>query len=295
MPINHDPLPIQYLGVSGATYPCVYAMITILTSPYPCRAITVLFCHKRPSEDSYAVCFIIWDWLDHEITIIPDGFGTHNGTGGWGLAVVLELIEFYQIPLQEKWVDPNQFERIADGYLTADDLQQLHQPDFGAPSWPFHKGNFGLELWSQLPRETSPFPYWLVEPELIEDVKTLEQNPGIAVFQAVRRLEIIVREIGEYPARLIGKPLIEEAMGESERAHLRPHGATEDEQLAWFNLFRGVIGAFKNPESHRDQKLSLEDAIGQILTVNTLIRKLKQDFPEKFQNEDQTDDEEEDQ
>src|SRR5216684_9050142 len=186
MPINREPLPIQYLGVRGATYPCVYAMMTILTSPCRCRAITVLFCHKRPGEDSNAVCFIIWDWFDHEITIVPDGFGMHNGTGGWGLAIVLELIEFYQIPLQEKWVDPDQFERIADGYLTADDLQQLHQPDFGAPSWLFHKGNFGSELWSQLPRETSPFPYWLVEPELIEDVKTLEQNPGIAVFQAVR-------------------------------------------------------------------------------------------------------------
>lgn len=141
--------------------------------------------------------------------------------------------------------------------------------------------------------ETAQFPYWVIEPELLDDIKDLERNPGSAVFQAVRRLEIIVRNIGEYPAKLIGKPLIEEAMGESERGRLKPLGAIEDERQAWFSLFRGAIGAFKNPESHRDQQLKLEDAIGQILAVNMLLRKLKQDFPDKFRKEEPTNSEDE--
>jgi len=268
-------------------------MVTILTSPYRCREITVLFCRKRPEEDSYAVCFVVWDWLDCEITIIPDGFGTHQGTGGWGLAVVLSLIQFYQIPLKEKWVEAEQFEQIAKGYPTARDRQDLHQADHGTPSWLLHEGNFGSALWSQVEYETAQFPYWMIEPELLDDIKDLERHPGSAVFQAVRRLEIIVRMIGEYPAKLIGKPLIEEAMGESERGRLKPLGATEDERQAWFSLFRGAIGAFKNPESHRDQQLKLEDAMGQILAVNTLLRKLKQDFPDKFRKEEPTNSEDE--
>src|SRR6266702_5575292 len=132
----------------------------------------------------------------------------------------------------------------------------------------------------------------MIEPELLQDIKDLERNPGIAVFQVVRRLEIIVRTIGEYPAKLIGKPLIEEAMGENERGRLKPLGATEDERQAWFSLFRGAMGAFKNPESHRDQQLKLEDAIGQILAVNTPLRKLRQDFPDKFRKEEHTSSEE---
>jgi len=56
-------LPIQYLGRSGTTQPCVEAMVTILTSPYRCREITVVFQEKQPGEDSYAVCFVVWDWL----------------------------------------------------------------------------------------------------------------------------------------------------------------------------------------------------------------------------------------
>ncbi len=285
---RHPALPIQYLGRSGTTQPCIEAMVTILTSPYRCREITVVFQQKQPGEDSYAVCFVVWDWLGCEITIVPDGFGTHAGTGGWGLEVVLSLILFYQIPLKEKWVEARQFERIASGHPTARDCEQLHQADHCTPSWPFHVGDFGSRLWAQVAYETAQFPYWLIEPELLGDVKDVEHNPGGAVFQAVRRLEIIVRTIGEYPAKLIGKPLIEEAMGESERGRLKPLGATEDERQAWFSLFRGVIGAFKNPESHRDQQLKLEDAIGQILAVNTLLRKLKQDFPDKFRKEEPT-------
>src|SRR5260370_38952719 len=235
-------------------------MVTMLTSPYWCREITVVFQKKQPGEGSYAVCFVIWDWLGCEMTIVPDGFGTHNGTGGWGLAVVLSLIQFYQIPLKEKWVEADQFERIANGYPTARDRQQMHQADYRAPSWRFHEGDFGSGLWAQVASEPAQFPDWVIEPELLDDIKDLERNPGGAVFQAARRLEIILHEIGAYPANLIGQRLIDQAMGES--GPLRPLGATTSERDAWVHLFRGAIGAIRNPEGHRDQQRKLKDATG---------------------------------
>ncbi len=88
---------------------------------------------------------------------------------------------------------------------------------------------------------------------------------------------------------MIGQRLIDQAMGES--GSLRPLGATTSERDAWVHLFRGTVGAIRNPEGHRDQQLKLEDAIGQILTVNTLLRKLKQDFPDKFRKEEPADSE----
>ena len=114
MPTKEDrgPLLIQYLGKRGATYPCVRAMVTILTSPYSCREMTVVFRELAHREEDTDVCFVVWDWLSCEITIVPDGFGTHSGTGGWGLGVVLALIQFYQIPLKEKWVEADQFDAI---------------------------------------------------------------------------------------------------------------------------------------------------------------------------------------
>jgi hypothetical protein len=269
-------------------------MVTILTSPYRCREMTVVFQEQQPGEDSHAVCFVVWDWLGCEITIVPDGFGTHAGTGGWGLAVVLGLIEFYQIPLKEKWVEARQFKRIASGHPTVRDREQLHHADYCVPSWPFHVRDFGSHLWAQAVYETTQFPYWLVEPELPSDVKDIERNPAGVVFRAARRLEIILREIGVYPANVVGQRLIDQAMGES--GPLRPLGATTSEREAWVHLFRGAVGAIRNPEGHRDQQLKLEDAVCQILTINMLLRKLKQDFPEKFRKEAGTnsEDEEED-
>jgi hypothetical protein len=123
----------------------------------------------------------------------------------------------------------------------------------------------------------------LIEPELLNDAKGIERNPNLAVFQAARRLEMVMHGLGPYDAHLTGEQLVNEAMGTGKP--FEPHGATSNERLAWANLFRGAIGAFRNPQAHRDQQLKLEDAIGQILTINTLLRKLKADFPDKFRQE----------
>jgi Protein of unknown function (Hypoth_ymh) len=112
-------------------------------------------------------------------------------------------------------------------------------------------------------------------------VKGITANPGSALFRAVRRLEILIRQIGGYPAELFGTRLIDEAMGEGKP--LFPHGAVLNEQKAWANLSRGAMAALRNPEGHRDQQLSVEEAGSQILTVNMLLRKLKRDFPDRFQ------------
>lgn len=109
-----NPLGIQYLGVPGSTLDCVRAMVTILTSPYPCREITIVV-ERRRGEDHQAVCFVVWGWVGHDITIVPNGFGTHGGTGGWGLGLVLHLMEFYRVTVNVQWVDAEMFDRIARG------------------------------------------------------------------------------------------------------------------------------------------------------------------------------------
>jgi hypothetical protein len=289
MPARRNRFPVQYLGVRGDTHSCVDAMMTILTGSHRCREITVVFCRPRPQPNpgrghhrvTYAVLFVVWDWLDCDITIVPDGFGTHHGTGGWGLAVVLDLIQFYRVPLSEKWVDEERFDRIADGFPTERDVKELHQQDHVAPSWPLYQGEFGPKFWVDLyPGGPWAFPYWLMEPELMEDVRGAEQDPDGAVFRAVKRLEVILRQMGDYDASILGLDLVNKAMGN--QGQFVPHGETESERIAWANLFRGAMGAFKNPQSHRDVKLSEFEATEQILAVNLLIGKLKHDFPDRF-------------
>ncbi len=159
----------------------------------------------------------------------------------------------------------------------------MHEPDHRAPSWPSYPQDYkyrGHVLWTDLPHETSQFPYWLIEPELLGDVKDIERNPGLAVFQAARRLERVIRSLDPSLAGLIGQDLINQAMREGRP--WEPQGEAASERQAWANLFRGVVGAIRNPEGHRDQQLSLKDAIGQVFTLNMLLRKLKADFPDHF-------------
>jgi hypothetical protein len=130
----------------------------------------------------------------------------------------------------------------------------------------------------------------VIESELLNDIKDLERNSGSAVFQAARRLEMVIRSLDPSLAEQVGQPLINQTM--SEGRPFEPHGATASERQAWAHLFRGVVGAIRNPEGHRDQQLKREDAIGQILTVNMLLRKLKADFPERFQKEEEENNEE---
>jgi hypothetical protein len=282
---------IQYLGVPGCTAECVQAMVTILTSPFPCREVTVLFCPKHPDDEHYAVSFVVWDWLGSDVPVVPDGFGTHDDTGGWGLEVVLELILFYQVPLKEKWIkNVEQFERINRGRPTERDLRALHESDHQAPSWQLHVGTFGPHLWSHaLTGEPETFPYGLLEPELLEDVQGAERDPASAVFRATKRLEVVIRDAAGLDAHLVGLDVVNEAMRDGNQTRgpglLIPKGATASEVQAWTNLFRGAIGALRNPVVHRDVKLTVKSASTMILTVSMLLRKLKADYPEKFVKE----------
>jgi hypothetical protein len=278
------PLPYQFLGDSGTTFPCLKAMVAILTSPYRPRSITAVFRDRPPGQRTTDVCFVVWDWLGHKATIVSDGFGTHHGEGGRGFAAVCDLIELYEIPLQEHEAGDAQFERIAYGYPTEQDLEQLRH---AGPASYYHlrslARDFGRQLWQdEPPRFNTPVPYWVMEPELLGDLKDIQRSPGSAVFQVARRLEMLMRDAAGLPAMVSGELLIHTALGQHKPLEMK--GTTAHETESWVHLFLGVLGAFKEPLNHHDQPLGLEDAIAQILTINLLLRKLKQDHPERFQD-----------
>lgn len=280
---NKSPLEYQYLGASGDTGACMRAMIAILTSPYRPRAITAVLRQMREDQTTTSVCFVVWDWIGDKATLISDGFGTHHGEGGRGLATVIDMIQFYDIPLQEFWAESDQFRRIAYGHPTRADLDQLRSADAASLYNLLSLSEFGLQLWLEEPtqlRDQTPLPHWLMVPELIDILKEVEHNSANAVFQAARRLETVIREVCQLPAMVSGELLLNQALSVGKPLELK--GATTYETQSWFQLFEGVIGAFKEPHSQREQTLEREDALAQILTINLLLRKLRQDYPEKF-------------
>ena len=71
----------------------------------------------------------------------------------------------------------------------------------------------------------------------------------VAVFVAMRSVEARVRWLAGLDASLVGTKLMSEAFGAGKRLRFPRDDAGEANGV--MDLFRGAMGAFKNPTSHR--------------------------------------------
>ncbi|MCC8432994.1 TIGR02391 family protein [Reyranella aquatilis] len=93
-----------------------------------------------------------------------------------------------------------------------------------------------------------------------------------AILQAMKAVEVSVREAAELPDSAIGVKLMREAFAPS-KGKLTDMSAEIGEQVARMELFAGAIGSYKNPQSHRDVNLdNPEEAIEMIMIANHLLR-----------------------
>jgi uncharacterized protein (TIGR02391 family) len=94
----------------------------------------------------------------------------------------------------------------------------------------------------------------------------------VAVFQAMKAVEVAVRETSGLGDGLVGVKLMREAFN-PERGVLTDMTAEAGERTARMELFAGAIGSFKNPHSHRDVNLNNPlEAIEAIYLANSLLR-----------------------
>jgi uncharacterized protein (TIGR02391 family) len=94
----------------------------------------------------------------------------------------------------------------------------------------------------------------------------------VAAFQAMKAVEIYVREAGGFDAGDIGTDLMRKAFHE-DAGPLTDKSAERSERQARSSLFAGAIGSYKNPHSHRDVDINgPEEAIEIVLLANHLLR-----------------------
>ena len=93
-----------------------------------------------------------------------------------------------------------------------------------------------------------------------------------AAFEAMKAVEVAVREAAGYGPEKIGVNLMQDAFSQG-KGPLTDTAAPSAEQVSRMNLFCGAIGSYKNPQSHRD--VNLDDpveALEIILLANHLLR-----------------------
>ena len=94
----------------------------------------------------------------------------------------------------------------------------------------------------------------------------------VAAFVAMKEVEVRVRELSGLPDGLVGVKLVQEAF--------RPDGPLRDsemepgEAVATMDLFKGAIGLFKNPASHRRVDLADATEAAEIVLLADLLLRL---------------------
>ncbi len=93
----------------------------------------------------------------------------------------------------------------------------------------------------------------------------------IAVLHAFIEVEIAVREAGEYAETDYGTTLMRKAF-HAKTGNLTDPNQPEAEKEARLALFAGAIGSYKNPFSHRDVKVTAEEASEMIILASHLLQ-----------------------
>lgn len=94
----------------------------------------------------------------------------------------------------------------------------------------------------------------------------------VAVFQAMKAVEVFVRAASGLGENLIGVKLMREAFA-PDRGPLTDMRAEGGERVGRMELLAGAIASYKNPHSHRDVNVdNSSEAIEIILLANHLLR-----------------------
>lgn len=118
-----------------------------------------------------------------------------------------------------------------------------------------------------LPRET-------LHPRIAQTVWAafMRGEYDVAVFQAMKGVEVAVRDAAGYGDGTLGTELMRRAFHPDD-GPLTDSTAQKAEREARANLFAGAIGTYKNPRSHRDVHLeNPAEALEIVLLANHLLR-----------------------
>jgi uncharacterized protein (TIGR02391 family) len=93
-----------------------------------------------------------------------------------------------------------------------------------------------------------------------------------AIFVAMKEVEVRVRQLSGASDSLLGTKLMQQAFAPT--GPLAAAGADPGEVVAEMELFKGAIGLFKNPSSHRPVSYSDATAAAEIVLLADLLLRL---------------------
>jgi uncharacterized protein (TIGR02391 family) len=122
-------------------------------------------------------------------------------------------------------------------------------------------------------RASTTLPKYLLHPVIAKKVDVAFQNAeyDTAVFQALREVEVAVRNVSGFLPTDIGPALMRKAF-DPKTGPLRDDSAIDIEKIAIADMFAGLIGAYKTPRSHRHVVLDAAEAAEIIIFASHLLK-----------------------
>lgn len=96
----------------------------------------------------------------------------------------------------------------------------------------------------------------------------------LAVFAAMKEVEVRVRALAGAPDGLVGIKLMQHAFSPTVPGSLTDPDAEAGEQVATMELFKGAIGVFKNPSSHRPVDYEDPTLASEVVLLADLLLRL---------------------
>jgi uncharacterized protein (TIGR02391 family) len=139
--------------------------------------------------------------------------------------------------------------------------------------YPTKKGvQFREDHFQNLIGKLTLMPSMILHPIIMEKVwpSMLQEDFDTAVFKAFKAVEIRVRTAANLPQEVVGVALMRKAF-DPEKGILTDKSVPKAEREAISHFFSGSIGLYKNPHSHREVKVTFNEAFEVLLVASHLL------------------------
>jgi hypothetical protein len=255
---------IEYGGVSGGSQDCENAVLRILQFRDEIQRARIL-------SHANSHCLLLTTYIG-DLIAIKSGFSSgYGGEGPRRFSCVLQLLESFNIQIEEYIVPQEVLNRLDQSALTCTDLKNI---DAAKPVRPIRLYEYIMEMHYEssvngklLSHFPVTIPFAIIDGRIMDLATTFWNNPDEKILTAYRRLEDMVRERTGLPDH--GQKLFSKAFGRNGSA-LCWNNIDEGEREGRINLFTGAYMAHRNPRAHRELKDFPSKQLVEFLLLNHL-------------------------
>ena len=256
---------VEYYGIPGCTQECVDSIMRLIQFNDKILKARILSCNK---DHGFLLTINIGD-----IVGIKSGFASgYRGEGPRGFSYILQLLQSYEVEIEEYIVNQELIERLDSSSLTKLDIKNIDKSKPIRPNrwinYIFEEdrdNNINGKIWKEFPYV---LPLAVIDRRITDLAKSFWENPDEKHINGYRRLEDIVRKrsgIQEHGTKLFSRVFL------NSRPKLAWKGISTPEQKGRGGLFSSTYMVYRNPRAHNELKRDPNELINEFLLLNHLF------------------------